>query len=195
MKRVTRAEREMDQLLQLAGLRDDLRKASSERDHLRAKVEELAETYTTSATKAAERLANVTAERDRLRAELAALKEDAAMSASSLANTLNNATEMLDDISALFPDDAPHKFGDTTGVSLLDDVRDLKARAEAAEAALAEERGRLELLYKIANVDPHGRIIITLSLSQSENWDGATCLWDRAVFDAAIDAARKGGGE
>jgi chromosome segregation ATPase len=140
MKRVTRAEREMDQLLQLAGLRDDLRRASSERDHLRAKLEELAETYASSATKAAERLAEVTAERDRLRGELAAIKEDAAMSASSLASTLTNATEMLDDISALFLDDAAHKFGETTGVSLMDDVRDLMKRAEAAEAALAEER-------------------------------------------------------
>lgn len=41
MGRVTRAEREMDQLLQLAGLRDDLRKVAAERDQLRAEVERL----------------------------------------------------------------------------------------------------------------------------------------------------------
>ncbi|CAB4166152.1 hypothetical protein UFOVP836_16 [uncultured Caudovirales phage] len=39
MARVTRAEREMEQLLQLAGLRDDLRKITAERDQLRAEVE------------------------------------------------------------------------------------------------------------------------------------------------------------
>ena len=51
MARVTRAEREMEQLLQLAGLRDDLRKVAAERDQLRA-------------------------ENERLRGELDAMKED-----------------------------------------------------------------------------------------------------------------------
>jgi len=90
---------------------------------------------------------------DRLRAELADIKEDAAMSASSLANTLTNATEMLDDISALFPDDAPHKFGDTTGVSLLDDVRDLMTRAEAAETQSRIDRQLAETLEARALAD------------------------------------------
>lgn len=40
MARVTRAEREMEQLLQLAGLRDDLRKLTTERDQLRAEAAE-----------------------------------------------------------------------------------------------------------------------------------------------------------
>ena len=41
MARITRAEREMEQLLQLAGLRDDLRKITAERDQLRAENERL----------------------------------------------------------------------------------------------------------------------------------------------------------
>lgn len=46
MARITRAEREMEQLLQLAGLRDDLRKVTAERDQLRTQLEALAETLT-----------------------------------------------------------------------------------------------------------------------------------------------------
>jgi hypothetical protein len=38
MGRITRAEREMEQLLQLAGLRDDLRKLTAENERLRGEV-------------------------------------------------------------------------------------------------------------------------------------------------------------
>lgn len=139
-------------------------------------------------------LCELTAERDRLLAEVAAVKEDAAMSASSLANTLINATEMLDDISALFPDDAAHKFGKTTGVSLLDDVRDLMTRAESAEQQLEFDRTTCHNFVKALDQALDGRFWLTEGRG-SYSWDDDRYraeFHDAAVaLRAIIDPMRK----
>ena len=95
------------------------------------------------------------------------------------------------------------------GVSLLlSRIAQLEARCETSgrnaqhfaqecerlEKELAEARRdseRLKALYEMAQISITGFVVIRPMLVPGEAaWDGVTAIWNRDVFNAAIDAAR-----
>ena len=85
-------------------------------------------------------------------------------------------------------------MGKSMEICLRSDLKHANDRISALEAELAEARRdseRLKALYEMAQISITGFVVIRPMLVPGEAaWDGVTAIWNRDVFNAAIDAAR-----